>query len=108
MKARLSVNMNLDTQEECYGVVIQMEPKRRFCKYLYKQQSYKTRNEANTNVAEANSKLRSGFVPRCNKSVNIAEYVTLEKMSSRSNFLVNQNSHIADRTNKELERETEE
>lgn len=99
MKARLSVNMNLDTQEECYGVVIQMEPKRKYCKYLYGHQSYKTKDEANKAVTEVDSKLKNGYAPVCKKSVNKAEYVTLERVSSRGNFLVDQQSGLVDATN---------
>lgn len=81
MEARLSVNMNLNTLEECYGVAIQMEPKRKFCKYLYGHQAYKTKDKANKAVTEVNSKLKNGYAPVCKKSVNRAEYVIIERIS---------------------------
>lgn len=82
MKARISKNYNIKEEKETFGVVIQMLPRRNYCKYVYGKQEFGTKEEAQKEVDQLNKQLQEesiqiDFGKSMFLGINKAQYIKL-------------------------------
>lgn len=82
MKAKVSKNYDIKEEKDVFGVVIQMLPRRNFCKYIYGYQSFSTKDDAQKEVDKINKQLQEesievDFGKSMFLGINKAQYIKL-------------------------------